>query len=283
MPNFIYQYLYQGENNPISRAQHYLESRVPNVKPHLLIISLFEMAFIQNPKLSSVLREKIHQALLSRKLSVVSEDGSKYLKNIDKNMTFDDQLLVNAMTISIYASFEDYRTASDIARWVVDQIQIHPHYDTVLDAVFRTEAWLQVDCLFRKQFEIEKFGITVDFTADNGEKQQFKIDSKNLDLTQTVYFTLPVHQITYSINGFGLVIVRILQSFAEQQQQQQQKSVPFQLTQEFTPMSWLSEIKATTCMTYTPMTSEQKLVTPNFNRTIVVEIELPSGKKIKLI
>jgi hypothetical protein len=197
-------------------------------------------------------------------------------------MTFDDQLLVNAMTISIYASFGDYRTASDIARWVVDQMQIHPHYDTVLDAVFRTDAWLHVDCLFRKQFGIEKFDITVDVQADNGEKQQFKIDSTNLDITQKFSFTLPVHQLTYSINGFGLVILRIVQSFAEQQQQQQEKYIPFQLTQAFTPLSWFSEIKATTCMTYTPMTREQQLVTPNFNRTVVIEIELPSGKN-KLI
>jgi len=280
MPEFIYQRLYKGENSPIMRAQRYLESRVPDVKPHMLTLSLFEMAFIQNKELSPVLREKIHQALLSRKLTVVPEDGSKYIKNMDDSMTFDDQLLLNAMTVSLYASFEDYRTATDIARWVVTQIQIHPHYDTVLDAVFRTEAWLKIDCLFRKQFDIEKFGVTVDMTADNGEKQQFKIDSKNLDVTQTFRFTLPVRQITYSVNGFGLVILRMEQLFAETQQQQ--KTVPFQLMQEFTPMPWISEIKAKTCMTYTPTTADQKFVTSNFNRTMVVEVELPSGTRINM-
>jgi len=157
----------------------------------------------------------------------------------------------------------------------------HIHFMThFLDAVFRTEAWLKVDCLFRKQFGIEKFAITVDATADNGEKQQFKIDSTNLDMTQTWQLTLPVRQITYSVNGFGLCILHIVQSFAEPEQQQ--KSVPFQLTQEFTPMPWLSEIKAKTCMTYTPTTTEQKLVTSNFNRTMVVEVELPSGTRINL-
>jgi len=239
------------------------------------------MAFIQNKAISPVLREKIHAALLSRKLTVVPEDGSKYLKNLDDNMTFDDQLLVNAMTISIYASFGDYRTTSDIARWVVDQIQIHPHYDTVLDAVFRTEAWLKVDCLFRKQFGTEKYLVTVDVTADNGEKQQFKIDAKNMDLTQTLQFTLPVHQLTYSVNGFGLAAICISQKFVEQHPQQE-KSVPFQVKQEFTPMPWFSEIKAKTCMTYTPTTEDQKLVTDNFNRTVVVEVELPSGTRINV-
>jgi CD109 antigen len=280
MPQFIHQQLYHGENCPIIRAQNYLESRVPHVKSNLLMITLFEMAFIQNRTLSPILREKIHQALLNRKLTVVPEDGSKYLKNLDGTMTFDDQLLVNALTISLYASFEDYKTTSDIARWVVDQIQTHPYYDTVLDAVFRTEAWLKVDCLFRKQFDIEKFSVTVDITADNGQKQQFKIDSKNMDLTQTCQFTLPVHQLTYSVHGSGLVSICILQKFAEQQQQKQQKLVPFELTQEFVPMSWFSEIKAKTCMTYTPTKEDQKLFPDNLNRTIVIEVQLPSGKKL---
>jgi len=193
-------------------------------------------------------------------------------------MTFDDQLLLNAMTMSLYASYDDYRTTSDIARWVVSQIQTHPHYDTVLDAVFRTDAWLKVDCLFRKHFGTDKFAITVDVSADNGEKRQFKIDSKTMNLTQTLHFTLPVNQITYSVNGFGICIIRIVQKFAEKQSEQ--KSVPFQLTQEFKPKPWFSEIHAKTCMTYTPTPEDRKLVTDNFNRTMVVEVELPSGTRI---
>jgi len=279
MPEFIRYRLYNGENSPIMRAQRYLESRVPDVLPHLLTISLFEMAFIQNPRLSSVLRGKIHEALLSRKLTVVPEDGSKYLKNMDDKMTFDDQLLVNAMTISLYASFGDYKTTSDIARWVVDQVYMHPHYDTILDAVFRTEAWLKVDCLFRKQFSTEKFAITVDVSADNGEKRQFKIDSKNMDMTQTWHLTLPVRQITYTVNGFGMVAVHMIEMFDEPQQKLMEP-VPFQLSQELTPMPWFSEIKAKTCMTYTPTTKDQQLAKENFNRTMVVEVQLPSGMRM---
>jgi hypothetical protein len=237
------------------------------------------MAFIQNQTISSVLLEKIHQALLSRKLTVVPEDNSKYIKTMDENMSFDDQLLLNAMTISLYASFEDYRTASDIARWVVSQFHLHPHYDTVLDAVFRTQAWLNVDCLFRKQFGIEKFAITVDVSADNGQKQQFKINSTNLDITQLFQFTLPVKQVTYSIQGFGIASVSLVQICSEPKPQLEQQSMPFQVTQQFTPMSWFSEIKANTCMTYTPTMNNQKLAANNFNRTIVVELELPSGNE----
>jgi len=282
MPEFIHHRLWDGDNCPLCRAQRYLVSRVPDVKPDLLTISLFEMAFIQNQTISSVLLEKIHQALLSRKLTVVPEDNSKYIKTMDENMSFDDQLLLNAMTISLYASFEDYRTASDIARWVVSQFHLHPHYDTVLDAVFRTQAWLNVDCLFRKQFGIEKFAITVDVSADNGQKQQFKINSTNLDITQIFQFTLPVKQVTYSIQGFGLASVSLVQICSEPKPQLEQQSMPFQVTQQFTPMSWFSEIKANTCMTYTPTMNNQKLAANNFNRTIVVELELPSGTRINI-
>jgi hypothetical protein len=279
MPEFIHRRLYDGESCPINRAQRYLESRVPDVKPHLLTITLFEMAFIQNRAMSSALRGKIQEALLNRKLTVVPEIGSKYIKCMDDKMTMDDQLLLNAMTLSLYGYYGDYRTVSDIARWVVDQIQTHPHYDTVLDAVFRTEAWLKVDCLFRKQFPIEKFAVTVDVSADNGEKRQFKIDSMNMDVTQRFRFTLPVRQITYSVSGFGLVAVSICETFSEPEQKPMEP-VPFQLTHELTPMSWLSEIKAKTCMTYTPTPKDRQLAKENFNRTMVMEIKLPSGMRI---
>ena len=80
--------------------------------------------------------------------------------------------------------YNDWRTVSDIARWIVNQIESQPHYDTVLDAVFRTATWLDTDCLFRKQFGSEKLAITVDVSADSGQKHQFKINSTNMDVTQ---------------------------------------------------------------------------------------------------
>ena len=40
--------------------------------------------------------------------------------------------------------FGDLQTSSDIARWIVGQIETHPHFDTVLDGVFITEAWLKL-------------------------------------------------------------------------------------------------------------------------------------------
>jgi hypothetical protein len=185
------------------------------------------------------------------------------------------------MTMSLYSYYGDYKTTSDMARWIVNQIQSHPYYDTILDAVFRTDAWLKLNCLFYKQFGTDKFAVTVDVSADNGEKRQFKIDSKNMEMTQILQFTLPVNQITYSVNGFGMVMIHMVQTFAEQKQQEQ-KSVPFQLTQEFKPMPWLNEINAKTCMTYTPTAKDQKLATDKFNRTMVIEVELPSGTRINV-
>jgi hypothetical protein len=280
MPEFIRRRLYDGERSPIMRAQSYLESRVAAVTPHLLTITLFEMAFIQNRSLSPELRERIHKTLLSRQLTVVPEDSSRYLKNVDDKMTFDDQLLVNSMTLSLYANFDDFKTASDMARWVVSQLNTHPHYDTVLDSVFRVDAWINTDCLFRKHFGSDKVSFTVDVTADRGQKQQFKIDGKNMDITQQFEFTLPVEQISYTVTGFGLAFVRIEQIYVEKEQKPMEL-VPFQLSHEFTPMPWLSEIKAKTCMTYTPTSKDQQLY-KDFNRTIVVEVKIPSGMRINM-
>jgi len=100
-----------------------------------------------------------------------------------------------------------------------------------------------------------------------------------MDITQHFKFTLPIRQITYSVSGFGLAAVRIVETFADQQPKPMEP-VPFELSQEFTPMPWLSEIKAKTCMTYTPTPKDQQLVKENFNRTMVIEIELPSGMRI---
>ena len=271
-PEFISERLFKGEKSPLYRAQRYLISRVPDVKPDLMTISLFEMAFIQNRTLPSELREKIYQALISRKLTPVPEDSSKYIKNTDETMAIDDQLLLNAMTISLYAYFKDYRTTFDIARWLVSHVEAHPHYDTILDAVFRTNAWLNVDCLFRKQFVNEKFEVMIDVSADNGEKRQFKIDSTNFDLTQMMSFTLPVNQITYSIRGFGLASVFIARTYAEPKQQIQDETL-FELTNEFVPMPWFSEVKCKACMTYKPSNP----MPDKANRTIVLEYSIPSG------
>jgi len=147
---------------------------------------------------------------------------------------------------------------------------------------FRTEAWLNVDCLFRKQFDLEKFTVTIDVSADNGEKRQFKIDWKNIDLTQMIQFTAPVNQITYSVRGYGRAYIRIVETFAEPKQQVDGKSRPFQITQEFTPMPWFNEIKAKTCMTYVSTMKEKKSIPENLNRTMVVELELPSGTRINV-
>ena len=102
MPECIRHRLFDGETSPIRRAYRYLESRVTDVKPHLLIRTLFEMAFIQHREISPELHEKIHDSSLKRKLTVVREDGSKYIKIMDDKMKFHDQLLLNAMALSIY-------------------------------------------------------------------------------------------------------------------------------------------------------------------------------------
>ena len=101
--------LFDGEQSLMMHAQRYLESHVSAVKPHLLSITLFEMAFMQNRHIKLELRQKIPKALLSRKLTVMSEDNSKHLKKVDEKMTFDDQLLLNSMTIAFYTYFGDYR------------------------------------------------------------------------------------------------------------------------------------------------------------------------------
>lgn len=198
-----------------------------------------------------------------------------------EKMSYDDQLLVNSLTLSLYATFGDYKTTACIARWIVRELESSPYHDTVLDAVFNTEAWLQTDSLYRRQFGPQKFAITVDVSADNGQKQQFKIDQTNMDFTQKLRFTLPVNQITYTVSGFGIVGVQIRQMYVEKQQQTSEPT-PFQLTNEFTPFPWLNEIKSKTCMTYTPTAREQKNVKENFNRTVVLEFQLPSGSRVNL-
>jgi hypothetical protein len=281
-PEFVRERVYNGEQSPIVRAQRYLESRMDALKPCLMTTTLVELALVQCRFLPEQLRQKIYQNVRSRQLTVVPEDGSKYIKMTDEKMTYDDQILVNSLTLSIYGTIGDFKTTSDIARWIVQQFQTHPHYDTVLDAVFGTEAWIMTDCLFRQRFGSEKFSVMIDVTADNGQKQQFKIDSSNMDMTQKLRFTLPVNQITYTVSGFGMAGVCIREVFIEKQQQQMSQPTSFQLSNEFVPMPWLSEITAKTCVTYTPTTKDQQLAKNTFNRTMIVEVQIPSGMRINL-
>jgi hypothetical protein len=182
----------------------------------------------------------------------------------------------------LYANYGDYKTTSEIARWIVSQIQTRPFYDTVLDAVFRTEAWVKTDWLFRKRFESGKFLITVDVTSDNGQKQQFKIDQTNMDVTQKFRFALPINQLTYTVSGFGIVGICIKQVYIEAQPQPTKEPVPFVVTNELSPLPWFSEVKAKTCLTYTPTPREQEVAKEIFNRTIIVEVEIPSGMRLNL-
>jgi hypothetical protein len=101
-----------------------------------------------------------------------------------------------------------------------------------------------------------------------------------MDLTQLMRFTLPVNQITYTVSGFGIAGVCIRQIYVEKQQQQIKEQIPFEVSHELLPMPWFSEIKAKTCLTYTPTVRDQKLAKENFNRTVVVEVQLPSGMRV---
>jgi len=101
-----------------------------------------------------------------------------------------------------------------------------------------------------------------------------------MDITQKFHFTLPVNQITYTVSGFGLVGVCIREVYCEKQQPPTRVPIPFQLTNEFLPMPWLSEVTARTCLTYTPTPQTQPLVKDDFNRTVVVEVQIPSGFRL---
>jgi len=103
-----------------------------------------------------------------------------------------------------------------------------------------------------------------------------------MDITQKFRFTLPVNQITYTVSGFGTAGVCVRQIFIEKQQQQTNQPTPFQVTNEFLPMPWLSEVTTRTCLTYTPTTRDQQLAKGVFNRTVVVEFQLPSGFRVNL-
>lgn len=278
MPEYLRRQLFKGEQSPIVRAQRYLQSRLDAVKPCMLTTSLIELALVQCPVVSQQMKQQIYQNVRSRQLTVVPEDNSKFLKISTEKLSLEEQILINSLTLSVYSTFGDYQTTSDMARWIVEQIERHPRYDTVLDALFVTEAWINTDLLLRRRFGTDKFSIVVDITADNGQKQQIKIDSSNMDITQKLRFTLPVNQITYTVSGFGMVGVCIRQMYVEKQQQTTQPT-PFQLTNEFVPLPWFNEINARTCVTYTPTAQTPSVGKDAVNRTVLVEVQLPSGRR----
>jgi hypothetical protein len=238
------------------------------------------MAYVQHPERTPELDEKIRHGIIKRELAVVCDDGSKYINIMDDKKKFHDQLLLNAMALSIYTQYSDRRTVSDIARWIDNQIESQPYYDTVLAAFFRTATWLDTDCYFRKQFGSEKLAITVNALTDRGEKCKFKINSTNMDATRKFRFKLPVRQITYSVRGSGIATVAICEKFIGTKQKVTEP-MPFQLKQKFIQMPQMTEIKAKTYVTYTLPSNDRLLASENFNRTIVMVIKLPAGKKIK--
>jgi hypothetical protein len=69
------------------------------------------MAFIRSPSLFAQLRSKIHQALADRPMEIDVDDQSKHLK-IDT----DDQVLLNSMSTSIFAVYDDLQTSIDLVR-----------------------------------------------------------------------------------------------------------------------------------------------------------------------
>jgi len=70
------------------------------------------------------------------------------------------------------------------------------------------------------------------------------------------------------------------QVFVEKQPQSISEPSPFQLTQEFTPKKWLSEVEARTCMTYTPTQEQRRPMKENWNHAVSVDVQLPSGMRI---
>lgn len=278
LPETIRRELFEGEQSPVARATRYLESRYPVVKPCMMTTVLVELALCVSPAMKMEAKQKIFESVRARQLTVVPENGSKFFKYTENGMNAEDMVLTNSMLLSIYSIFDDFKTTSQIARWIVSELQVRPCYDTVLDSVFATEAWVRTIVQSRKQFPKDKFLITVDVSADNGEKFQFTINHENMDFTQKYHFKLPVKQITYSATGLGMFCIQIRSVYIEKQQKAMEPN-PFQLTNEMKPAPWLNEIQTKTCFTYTP---EQKFQSKDktANRTIVIEYQLPTGKNI---
>mgnify|MGYP002385137476 FL=1 len=282
VPEYVRRQLIVGEQSPVFRAQQYLLSRLNVIKSDLLTTALVQLALLQSPLLPAETRQQIFETVRSKQLTVVPEDKSKYVKVDDVKFTVEDSLLLNSLTLSIYSVFGDQETTFALARWIVEQIESHPHFDTVLDGVFITDAWLNSAYLTSQHIQSGSYSVVVDVVADNGQKQQFKIDAANADLTQKFDFTLPVNKITYTVSGVGAASVVIRQVFVEKQQQPTSEPVPFQLNAEFLPLPWLNQITSRTCLTYTPTVQTRKFADDVYNRTIVAEIQLPTGSRVDL-
>ena len=254
----------------VLRAQTFLKSRVPEMKPHFLLITLVEMAFIQSPSLFAELRSKIREALASRPMEVDVKDESKHLKS-----DVDDQVLLNALTTSIFASYDALQTSIDFVRWLTKEMGTRPRDDTLIDAIFRSKAYLDVDRLFRRRFSEKKIDLTIEVAADQEEKKVFKIDAKNVDLTQSMTFKLPVKQLSFTVKGFGLARVSIIRTLVEKEVS---SNGPFQLNQEFRLSPSMNETQAKTCLTYNSSVTKDH----QYNRTIAVDVQLPSSTRANL-
>jgi len=285
LPSFVRQQLYgnDDEQSPMFRARRYLETRLDQVKNCMLTTTFMELALIKWHKLPTELQQKIRQRIQERQM-VTEEDGSKSVKvDNEADMTIENRLLLNAFTLSIYAHYDDFKTTWALSRWIVSKLNVHYHMDNLLDAIFMTKAWVHSDCLLRRHMKStgEKFNIVVDMTAD-GRRQQFRIDETNMDITQTWNLTLPVQQFTYTVSGKGMVGIQIKQVFVDKEQVTPPPTQEISVQQEFKPMSWLSEIKAKTCLTYTPKQQERNGKLTNVNSTVVIEVQLPSGTRVNL-
>ncbi|CAF0834526.1 unnamed protein product [Rotaria sp. Silwood1] len=220
MPEFIRRRLCYGPKNVIMRAQHYLEKHISNVKAHLLR-ALCQIAIIQNFDLEIGL-----------------------------------QLLLNKMIMLLYFHLGDDKTGKNIATWIFNQIPAEKNYYKILDAVFGTQVYLQLNRYVGKNCQVENFSIKIDVSSNNDEKLFF-VNSENINTTQIYQIELSVNGIIYKINGIGCLS-------------------PFTLTQQLKPMPWLNGIEPKTCVTYTPKLTNQ-LLTTNLNSIFVIDTEIPSG------
>ncbi|CAF0859596.1 unnamed protein product [Didymodactylos carnosus] len=287
LPWFVREKLYgtgdSDQQSPMFRAKRYLESRLDQVKNCMLTTTLMELALIQCHKLPTELQQKIRQRIQERQL-ITEEDGSKSVKiENEGDMIIENKLLLNTLTLSIYAHYNDYKTTWALARWIVSKLSVHHQMDTLLDAIFMTKAWVHSDCLLRRHMKStgEKFNIVVDMTVD-GRRQEFRFDETNMDITQQWNLTLPVQQLTYTVSGKGMAGVAIKQVFVDKEQITPPPTQEISVRQEFESMSRLNEIRARTCLTYTPKQQEQNRKLANVNSTLVVEVELPSGTRVNL-
>ncbi|CAF3435196.1 unnamed protein product [Rotaria sp. Silwood1] len=215
MPEFIHRRLCYGPKNVIMRAPHYLEKHISNVKAHLLR-ALCQIAIIQNFDLEIDLRKKMSHSVINTKLKNVQYD-SKYVQCNEK-MTFVEELLLNKMIMLLYFHLGDDKTGKNIATWIFNQIPAEKNYYKILDAVFGTQVYLQLNRYVGKNCQVENFSIKIDVSSNNDEKLFF-VNSENINTTQIYQIELSVNGIIYKINGIGCVYVVIEKIYTEEDQQ----------------------------------------------------------------